>query len=255
MDYSYNEVNQNSLPLAPFSVMQFGHTFQHLLQHIAYCNPAFGPPLLAKIDMADGYYRIPLTPDASLQLAVCLPSDGSTLPLLGIPLSLPMGWSLSPPFFCAFTETCADVTNMVPVPHSSHPFHNAATPQIPTPTQEHFDDTAILPYNPKPPNTPLATTGVYIDDFLLAAQRPRHKALMDTLLHHLNTMFQDPDISPCRAILSASKVQKRDATFSTTKNFLGWEIDTCKMSVHLPQHRLERLDALLNSMLTTRFTM
>jgi hypothetical protein len=54
---------------------------------------------MAKIDLADGYYRVPLSPEAALQLAVCLPPDGDGEPLLGIPLSLPMGWSLSPPTF------------------------------------------------------------------------------------------------------------------------------------------------------------
>jgi hypothetical protein len=72
---------------------------RRILQRIAYCNTTFGPPLLAKIDMADGYYRIPLSADASLQLAVVLPTDDGDEPLLGLPLSLPMGWSLSPPFF------------------------------------------------------------------------------------------------------------------------------------------------------------
>ena len=53
IDYSYNGVNQGSLPLAPAHAMQFGHSLQRILQRLAYCNPAYGPPLLAKIDLAD----------------------------------------------------------------------------------------------------------------------------------------------------------------------------------------------------------
>jgi len=102
---------------------------QCILQQVAYCNPAFGPLVLTKIDMADGYYRIPLSVDTALQLVVTLPADGNSESLLGILLSLPMGWCLSPPFFCAFTETCSDLTNTIYIPHPTHPFHDASVPQ------------------------------------------------------------------------------------------------------------------------------
>jgi hypothetical protein len=95
MDYSFNGVNADSLPLAPHHAMQFGATLQRLLQHMVYCNPAFGPPLLMKLDLADGYYRVPLSPEAALELAVVLPPDHTGTNLIGIPLSLPMGWGLA----------------------------------------------------------------------------------------------------------------------------------------------------------------
>jgi hypothetical protein len=34
MDYSFNHINQLSLPTAPMAAMQFGHTLQRLLQRI-----------------------------------------------------------------------------------------------------------------------------------------------------------------------------------------------------------------------------
>jgi len=55
--------------------MQFGATLQRLLQHLTYCDPMHGPPLLTKI--ADGYYRMPLHPIAALSLAVVIPNDSS----------------------------------------------------------------------------------------------------------------------------------------------------------------------------------
>ncbi len=110
MDYTYNDANQHSLPLSPHHAMQFGCALQCFLQRLIYANPEFGPPLMAKIDLADGYYRVPLTPEASLELAVILPPDGGAN-LIGIPLSLPIGWAHSPPYFCAFTEIGADLAN------------------------------------------------------------------------------------------------------------------------------------------------
>ena len=41
--------------------MKFG-TLQQLLQHLVYTNPAFRLPLLVKVDLADRYYHIPLSP-------------------------------------------------------------------------------------------------------------------------------------------------------------------------------------------------
>jgi hypothetical protein len=236
--------------------MQFGHSLQRILQRLAYCNPAYGPPLMAKIDLADGYYRIPLSPAASLELAVVLPADDHRESLIGLPLSLPMGWALSPPYFCAFTETCADMANRHPrQPHAcTHP-HRAVmqqnSTQVPPPP---FHPTAILPYQASLPKHPLSYTDVYIDDFMLVAQHPHHLATMQNLLHHLHTIFRDDDTSPWRHIVSQSKVDKGDATFATSKRILGWDIDTVTMTLHLPPHRLERLQHLLHTFLHKRYT-
>jgi hypothetical protein len=154
MDYSFNHVNQSSLHLAPHHAMQFGQAFQRLLQRLAYTNPAYGPPLMAKIDLADGYYRIPLSASAALRLVVILPSDGLPEPMLGIPLSLPMGWSKSPPFFCAFTETCADMANTYHLNTPTHSFFIQADKDVCLPTQNTFHPAAIWPYHPMPPATP-----------------------------------------------------------------------------------------------------
>jgi hypothetical protein len=176
--------------------MQFGNALLRVLQRLAYCNPTFGPPLLTKIDMADSYYHVLLSADAGLQLAVCLPSDGLSSPLIGIPLSLPMGWNLSPPFFCAFTEMCADLTNTVQVPMPAHPYHNAMQPHLQVEHHASYHPEAVFPYNPSPPTQPLQYADVYMDDFLLTAQHPRPPILMDTLLHHLHSVFRDPKDSP-----------------------------------------------------------
>jgi len=149
MDFTYNSINQDSVLLAPFQAMQFGHALHRILQQLAYCNPAFGPPQLAKVDMADDSYCIPLSTNAALQLTVSLPSDGASDPLLGIPLSLPMGWCLSPPFFCTFNEMCANLTNTVHVPHLIHAFPDAVVPQQPLPLSPSYRPQVCLPYNPQ----------------------------------------------------------------------------------------------------------
>jgi hypothetical protein len=195
IDYTYNGVNQTSLDVAPVHSMQFGSALQRILQRLAYCNPTFGPPLMAKIDLADGYYRIPLSAQASLNLAIVLPHDGLEEPILGLPLSLPMGWTDSPPYFCSFTETCADLANTHKHNMFNHPFHyalqNGKAAQQPT-----FLDTAIFPMNIAPPPDPLSHTDVYIDDFMVLAQHPTQDFTLNNVLQHLHSMFEDDVHSP-----------------------------------------------------------
>jgi hypothetical protein len=53
-------------------------------------------------------------------------------------------------------------------------------------------------------------------------------------------------------VVSASKLAKGDACFSTTKRILGWDIDTYHMLLKLPQHRLDHLVELLTEILHKR---
>lgn len=250
MDYTFTGVNALSLPLAPHHSMQIGNTLPRLLQRLSYANPSFGPPLLLKFDLSDGYYRVHLAPEAALELAVVLPGPHRK-PLIGIPLSLPMGWALSPPYFCAFTETAADVANasILDTPTYVHPLETSSQhPDIPVP-----QDTVFLPTYVRPPGpclpAPLNYVDVYIDDFIAIAQYP---ALRHTLHHTLTSIlkiFRDaphPDDNALRRhIISDTKLQKGDAAWSSQKIILGWLLDTSAGTLRLPPHKADRLRNIL----------
>ena len=89
--------------------MQFGYVMPHILQHLADANPKFGPVKLMKIDLADGYYHIPVSSTDVQQLGVIMPTNPGHEPLIAFPLMLPMGWNKSPPYFCAFMEMVVEV--------------------------------------------------------------------------------------------------------------------------------------------------
>ncbi len=214
MDYTYSGTNQDTLPEAPTQAMQFGATLQRLLQQLVFCDPTHGPPLLAKIDLADGYNRVPLSPDAALGLAVVIPSDTpQTSPsLIAIPLALPMGWKHSPPLFCAYTKTIADLTNQTttPAPATQHPLltrsqSSRVLPRTYAPTVVILGAT-----NQKPLNY----TDVYIDDFLLVVQPPHHLQTLNKLLFTIISVFQDPHDTPIQHVISHLKLDKGDAAFS-----------------------------------------
>jgi hypothetical protein len=110
VDYTWSGLNDDTLRLAPAEAMQFGRTLQRTLTHIVHADPRFGPPKLAKLDIADGFYRVNLNIVDIPKLAVILPPCNG-VPLVALPLSLPMGWVESPPYFTALTETACDLAN------------------------------------------------------------------------------------------------------------------------------------------------
>ena len=60
VDYTYSGVNQEMLHNAPTEAMQFGRALERILYAIHSSDPSQGPVYLMKLDLADGFYRIPL---------------------------------------------------------------------------------------------------------------------------------------------------------------------------------------------------
>jgi hypothetical protein len=213
--------------------MQFGTALQRLIEDIVNADPRYGPVQLCKVDISDGFYRI----EADIpKLGVILPVAPGSEPLVAFPLVLPMGWKNSPPYFCAVTETVADVTNARNLHHerpSSHLLDQLADsqPQQPETTpQEHPACTTAVP---EPPHThrstrkhnsrPLAKFDIYVDDFLGIAQGcPKclwqlRRVLFHTLDEVLRSLDQD-DPEARQEPISIKKLQKGDACW--LKRFL-----------------------------------
>jgi len=259
MDYTFTGVNQMSAPLAPMPALQFGSTVQRLWQRIAFANPAFGPVRMSKIDLSDGYYRIPLSPSAALQLAVVLPSLDNKQALIGIPLVLPMGWKYSPPFFCAFTETATDLANqgiMMAQHYLPHPLEKSIS-NIAVPL-DGSQPSAQHPHHAYTADTPLAYADVYMDDFIGLSQAGTETQTQRAMLHSIDSIFRAstlPEDAPNRKqIISLSKLSTGDCTWSTNKVILGWQLDSADMTLRLPQHKAERLIALLQTFLPLKRT-
>lgn len=259
-DYSWSDVNEDTLPDAPLDAMQFGHAFDRILREILLANPSFGPVWLNKTDLSDGFYRVNLsTPDIP-KLALIFPTRPGQEPLLALPLVLPMGWKNSPPIFCAATETIADVTNdrlrssyqppqhpldtlaaSITSPPADH--HDLASPPLPLPVPSTRD-----PSLPSVPD-PLQYIDVFVDDFISAAQRPFLRRVRNTLLHVIDEVFRPVDSCdpPARREpVSLKKLRAGDCSWGTSKLVLGWVVDTIAMTIALPAHRRLRLWELLD---------
>lgn len=208
VDFTFSGVNQHTVTVAPYEAMQFGRAFERVLHKIYHAHPRFGPVFLIKVDLADGFYRVPLASSHLPTLGVAFPNLPGEPALVALPLVLPMGWVASPPYFCAVTETVADLANHLlasPPRLPPHPLSFAAdypsdpapvprtkTAQLPvcptapvpllpvpvSPEHLHLRRTQIprtpfthrTPFHPHMPPKPLAYVDVYMDDFLGLAQ-------------------------------------------------------------------------------------
>ena len=257
-DYTWSNVNQDTIPLAAMEAMQFGHALERILREILLANVNHGFVYLNKTDLSDGFYRVGLVPEDIPKLGVIFPPiPGQPEPLVALPLVLPMGWKNSPPIFSTATETIADITNQ----RLSNPLYH--------PHLHHLDEMAadvILPDRPASPTSPvdtgiavpvpstrdpcLPTTGsplqyvdIFVDDFVSLAQAPYLRRVRRSLLHAIDDVIRPVSSidSPFRREpVSLKKLRQGDCSWDTIKLVLGWVIDTERMTLHLPQHRVDR---------------
>jgi len=249
VDLSFFGINQECVPVAPAEAMQFGRTLQRLMQRILDADPQFGPVYMAKIDISDGFYRIGLAPRDAPKLGVLLPRYSGEEPMIAIPLVLPMGWVNAPPYFCAATETAADLMNAdfrnEVAPPSTHRLQALAATRGDLST----DGSAPTPLSSRRPTTftrPLKYADVYVDDFIgLVQGTPEQREVAHRVLfHNLDKIFRPlarGESGFRQEPASVKKLKKGDAAWSTRKQVLGWILNTAKLTLELPSHRRTRL--------------
>jgi hypothetical protein len=284
-DYSYYDVNDDTVKLAPAEAMQFGRALERILYHIRHANPRYGPVRLGKIDLADGFYRVGLNSSSIPKLGIAFPRYDGEEQMIALPLVLPMGWVSSPPYLCAATETVADVANNMPshLDAPPHPLEELANSLPEDEKVESPGNNIGEPGGPKaapaltgrssrvepkvgqtpgvsdsamPPafrtyHKPVAFNDIYIDDYVQGIQAPRAKRMQHQrrLLHSIDSVFRpvDDNDDPVRKdVPSRKKLSKGDATLLTRKNVLGWIIDTLRGTIELPEHRRLRLEEIFD---------
>ena len=225
VDYTYSGVNAATDKQAHPEAMQFGGTLKRILHKILSAHPKYGPVYMLKIDLSDGFYRVPLRANDIPRLGVILPRDPNrNEDLVAFPLTLPMGWTESPPQFTAFTETIADLANRwsveqtwdppphplellaasAPIPPLDRSVITVPPPRLAKPISRltYQDLFAAIPPTPPPTNRfvpyrpgPLAYTDVYLDDTIQLAQgsKARLNRIWRTLLHATDLVFRPND--------------------------------------------------------------
>jgi len=207
VDYTFLGVNEDTQPIATMEAMQFGKTLEHLLHRIVDADPRRGLIYLSKIDLANGFYRVGFHVPDIPKLGVVLPRMDNEHPTVAFPLTLPMGWTNSPPIFSTATETTVDITNQKALhcsPTTAHGLEKiAATPPSATP-----QTSATIPklqYMARPTQScttytqwghpPLTYVDMFLNDFISLAQgnATRRCMLLRQLLHSIDQVFRPLD--------------------------------------------------------------
>jgi hypothetical protein len=99
---------QEAAPLK--SMEQLGKVLPRIIYALATWDEDDGPVLLVKLDLKDGFWRLSVPEDDEQNFCYVLPKlEDSEETMMVVPSALQMGWTSSPPFFCAATETGRDV--------------------------------------------------------------------------------------------------------------------------------------------------
>jgi hypothetical protein len=240
VDYSFSNINADTVHLCPRESMQFGRTLERLLTQIVHSDPRFGPVQLLKLDIKDGFYRVWVRPEDIPKLGIALPVLAGEPPQVAFPLALPMGWTESPPAFRAATETIPDIANLhlahrrPALPHRLELVADSCTPQdrVALPATPAFVTVSPLP-QPNPllahHHHRLAAIDVFVDDFIAAAQEgggARRQYVRRVLMNSVDLIFRplsptgDPTSHRTEPI-SVTKLRQGEGAWSTCKKVLG----------------------------------
>jgi hypothetical protein len=243
--------------LAPLEAMnELGWVLPRLIHAMATTSTDDGPLLLCKLDLKDGYWRMVVPGDAEENFAYVLPTqDPDDEIMIVIPSALQMGWKLSPPFFCAASETARDVAqNMVDDPATPLPTHPLENYMLPTETKKWLDNHAAWNErhtndNDVPANNLVKLLEVYMDDFIGLIQSDNPKELLHfsrSMLHGIHTVFPPPSVTHHSGAdpISEKKLKAGDGLWEVRKEILGWIFNGVHRTIQLPD---EKIDKMLNA--------
>ncbi len=182
-------MNVTTTKLSPaYPVKEVDRVLVRLLQFMA-AVPAEEIINFAKIDLSDGFWRMLVADNCKWNFAYTLPGEVDAPVQVVIPHALQMGWTESPGYFRAATETGRDIMQAV---------IDAGTVCPP-----HALDAFMTPHNPARRQTSPETTvrkwqmsAVYDDDYILADVEDRAGTLLQhtsrAALYTIHGLFPPP---------------------------------------------------------------
>jgi hypothetical protein len=231
-------VNDTTVRLAPEGpVKELGNVLPRILAFMSSVPPEEHIHF-SKMDLADGYWRMVVEPEARWNFAYVMPSAAGDPVRLVIPRALQMGWNESPAYFCATTETARDVAQSwidSDTHLDEHPMETFTTPLTPARRQS-----SAGPRN--------QMSAVYVDDFCLAAVEDASGTLLQrtarATLHAIHSVFPTPAATgtpDAKDPISEKKLAKGDARWDTKKEILGYWLDGVRRTIQLPPNRADLL--------------
>ena len=269
----WESVNSTTHKRAPQQAMgQLGQVVKRIVATMADFFDPNQPFCFTKLDIKDGFWRMAVSDEDAWNFCYVLP-DSNQSPtkniedtLIVVPNSLQMGWTESPPCFCAGTETARDIMELIlpaaaSLPH--HPLEDRMEPnKLPQATNK-LNEEEKLPKadddmsissdenNDLPARKTYKTLfEVFVDDFMAITNNTDPKNLRDisrAMLHAIHAVFPPPEITGHSGEdpVSVKKIDNGDGKWSYLKEILGWMIDGKDYTISLPESKLKKLDALI----------
>jgi hypothetical protein len=243
-------VNSTTTSLSPIQpVKEIGRVLLRLFDFLA-AVPPHEVVHFAKIDLSDGFWRMLVTEDDKWHFAYVLPGAPTDPVRLVIPHALQMGWTESPGYFCATTETGRDVIQLLLDTNAVLPSHVMDSFMVPAvPARRQSASSEELWH----------MTAVYVDDYILAAVENSSGSLLSRIgraaLHTIHAIFPPPDRSGHEGgkdPISQKKLEANDARWAPEKLILGFVFDGAARTVRLPAAKAADLAAVTRRLLAKK---
>lgn len=229
-------VNETTTKLSPvYPVKEVGRVLSRLLHFVATVPPE-EIIMFSKLDLSDGFWRMLVAEEDKWNFAYALPGTGKSPARIVIPHALQMGWTESPGYFCATTETGRDILQALIDAGTICPPHTLELFLEPTEPARR-QTSPVLPRK-------WQMSAVYVDDYILAAVEDHTGTLLQragrAALHTIHGLFPPPERSGHlngKDPISLKKLEAGDAQWAPTKELLGFVFDGAARTVHLTQRK------------------
>ena len=217
-------VNDTTTKQSPeYTVQELGRVLSSRLLHFMAAVPWEEMIMFAKIDLSDGFWHMLVAKEDKWNFAYALPGTvGEPALKLVIPHALQMGWTESPGYFSAATETGRDIMQAL---------IDAGT-ECPSHVMEVFMNPSAPPHRQTSPDVDRnwqMTAAVFVNDYILAAVEDRTgmRLLRMSLaaLHTIHGLFPSPERSGHlngKDPISQKKLEASDAQWAHIKEILGF---------------------------------
>ncbi|MHA7856388.1 hypothetical protein [Marinobacter shengliensis] len=192
---------------------------------------------MQKIDLSDRFWRMLVAKEERWNFCYVMPQPSSEPVRIVVPSALQMGWTESPGYFAATTETVRDVIQREVAEGKRYPEH----------PMEQFTR-PLLPAVPSALSQPVRGHFVYIDDFINMAMQDNSQDLLGAInkvtMHNIHAFFPPPAVSghtQGKDPISQKKLAKGDAGWDTAKAILGFQLDGNSRTVWLPPAKAHAL--------------
>jgi hypothetical protein len=242
------------------SMDQLGQALGRVIFAVATQPASQGPILFCKLDIKDGFWRMCVPKDKRENFCYVLPPSPdqpeSDIQIV-VPDALQMGWTSSPAFFCAATETARDIAEWLRLLPSlpAHPLEvhtlNNADPGF---YADHFPSLHTLS-DPTQREKFFHLFEVFVDDFIGLLQSNNRSVLQHhsrALLHAIHQVFPPPTAtghSKDDPISFKKLVLEGEGVWDTTKEILGWMFNGLHRTMQLPASKVAAIKATIRETL------